>query len=618
LWISTRLHYAQTLKNLFNIQPHSFAIFTNEEEKKIVIQILIFNEIKDEKQQNEIMDKVFNVGFKYSLENNNIMMIQMIVELHINSKNDIEVSTIKNGYDLYPAMIPLQKEKIGNKIPSSERDNDSKLNVWDVHRVLALILIFGDDFKEKYKINLEELSIVKKWRKYRKNWTSDMIQRYGFVTINLDDPDERNAIEFVHRTYAEFFVAQFIVNSIYDDHDDTSYKEVERIVNLFWIITRNYDQYYQIGIFVNNCFIHKREDRCVHEKVKQIFYQKVLEAHKFLTNPITLETHVNFIQYFLPISNIDSDVSKILWKLDEDRSLLEDLISMGLSYVNITLIAEISFGSNWHERFNKSGIQLITDEEIEGFSVKDGDDVSNRWTRRDFNTVYDYNFDIEINHLKLCDLIYKSFPTEEKLKFFENIDMIACYSRSAIQFEIIHRMKFVLDNVTFSIKLLEHFDPYSISARVLEFIYKQIDELFKNDQEALRKILFESSWEWASPLVRSFRTNDLQILELTIKFYTKHKRSWIEIQNQLINASAEYLFHPINFPLYPIYRNFIEEVFGRDTKLIADKIEKYFVGPRSNIIIFYKKYYKSNFRDFLLYVFNNNEEKVEEILSKIN
>jgi len=622
LWISTRPHYAPKLEDLFNTCTYSFAPLSFEEQKELITNVLILNNIEDKIRQNDIMEKVLCLVFKrvpsfWGI--NNTMMIQMIVELHINNNNDIETSNINDRFMLYKAMISLQKEKIGEKIPISERDNDSTLNVWDVHRVLALIVIFGDDFKENFKINLEELSMVKKWRKDKKNWTSDMIQRYGFVTVNLDDPDERNAIEFIHKTYAEFFVAQFIEKSIYDDDDDKSDDEVQRIVNLFLTVTRNYDHFDRIDIFVINFLLSKKEGQKINEKVKKVFNKKVNEAHKCLTNPITFETFANFRKYFLPIASIDSEVSKMFWKLDKDRNLLEDMISLNIPTSDITLIAEISLGTNWHEKFNKSGVNLITNEEIDRIPARDENDPG-VFNAQDFNSVYGSNIDAERNYLKLCDLICKSFPTAEKIKFFKNMNVLSNFIRSPIQCEILQMMRCVFDKVTFTLSLLKYFDPGSISVKTLEFIYKCIDELFEDDQESLRYYLFKLPWDrWGSPLIKSIRLAlNSEVLELTINFYKKYKTSWVEVQNQLTSAHAEDFFHPIDFPLYSIYRNFIEEVFGNDTKLIADKVEKYFNGQPSNIIINSSKYSKNNFRDFLLYVFKNDEEKVVEIISKIN
>lgn len=591
----------------------------------IIKKVLTFNNVQDDKPQSEIMDKVLNVDkvidvFKdlSYVEIDNIMMIQMITELHISNHTFVKKINHNNRYELFSAMIQLQKDKVGKKIPNLDRDNDSKLTVWDVHRALALILIFGDEFENFFEIQLKEFSVVKKWEKDKKNWTSDMIQRYGFVVINLEDPDERNAIEFIHRTYAEFFVAQFIINLLYDDHDETSEAEIERIVDIFLTLAIDHDAFERINVFVINFLISKKKSQQLHKKVKKAFYPKVCEAHKILAGPIDYELHRFFRKYFLPISCVDPDVSKRFWKLDCEQSFLEELIFKNLNINDVTLMAEISFGTNWHEIFNKGGSKLITDKEIDRLLFGDENELS-VIVMKNFNALYGSSFENDRNYLKLCDLICKSFSNETQIKFFEDLDLLTYPFRPSIQCAIIQRMKSVLPNELFAFNFLKNYKTKMISSKTTEFIFKCLEEVFDDPQESLWHILYELPWSrLTSPLIKSLNASNLTTFEKIINLYIKYKKSWSEIRNHLICADAEDFFLPIDSIIYPAYRKFIRNVFKNDTKIIADKIEKYLSKRISNKISQSMKHNENNFRDFLLYVFSNDDVKVDKLMSKIS
>jgi len=228
-WISSRPHCSSKLSQEFKISTYGFAPFNEDEKKRFIKEILEMNNILEESSQIEIINKIMTY-FEDLKENStklsnvdNLLMIQMVTELYIHKS---EMFDPENRFQMYQEMIEMQKDKLGDKVPTSERDRDLKFSVWDVHRVLALKMIF------RYKS--EDLSITKRWEKCRQQWTSEMIQRYGFVTVDLKRKYSR--INFIHRTYAEFFVAQFFIEIIFLDGIDVQNmkeNEILIIVTLF-------------------------------------------------------------------------------------------------------------------------------------------------------------------------------------------------------------------------------------------------------------------------------------------------------------------------------------------------------------------------------------------------
>jgi len=175
-WISTRPHCSsKSFKNYRWISTYRLAPLNDEEKKNYIKNILKSNNIIEESSQIEIVDKIMThfEDLKEKSSNlsevDNLLMIQMVTELYIHKSQMFDP---ENRFEMYQEMIDMQKDKLGDKVPTSERDRDVKFSIWDVHRVLAIKMIFN--------YSLQNLSIMKKWEKCRHNWTSEMIQRYGF------------------------------------------------------------------------------------------------------------------------------------------------------------------------------------------------------------------------------------------------------------------------------------------------------------------------------------------------------------------------------------------------------------------------------------------------------
>ncbi|KAL7014992.1 hypothetical protein ACKWTF_016234 [Chironomus riparius] len=332
-WVSTRPNCSSVFSKKCYWRSVCSLVPLNDDEKKCYIKdILRNNNIIEESSQNKIINEITEITNHLEdlkersnvvKEVHNLLMIQMVTELYIYKKVIFEP---EKRYEMYLEMINMQKNKLGDKVPTLERDRDVKFTVWDVHRVLALKLILN--------YNFQNLRIMKKWEKFKHNWKSEMIQRYGFVTVDLEN--EEGSINFIHRTYAEFFVAQFFVEMIFFDGIDecVDQDELNEVASLFIVLIDEIKDDFRFNEF--------RTDDDKYKVIKDFMYSFIENNKSIAINSIKhflkiveqkvpkhyLESRLNWIVKFAKLTKNDPQISQKLWKEDKsnffDQVLLND------------------------------------------------------------------------------------------------------------------------------------------------------------------------------------------------------------------------------------------------------------------------------------------------------
>lgn len=593
LWISTRPNmsssYQQILENQNDfryapfMRPHQeaykFAPFTKTEKKNIIMTMIEVGGIDDWYMQTMILDEVMTYldhmksDDGHGKDINNLFMIQSITEYYIKNVPRLKLNSY---YEVFAAMIETQKSLL--KIQPKECDNDSILNIWDVHRAVSLLQAFP-------LISLDSFTILRKWRRDKKNWTSDVIQRYGFMNGNLN-----LSMNFVHKSYADFFVAQFIINFLYGDNEEMDIEEIKSMVSLFTRIMCNFINDRVCCKFIISYFKKYGCERKVSENVKQVIYENLREiqdptCHRRLSADV-LKNYAIFM-------SSDPEMMRKLFKLDEDINLLDEYVLKGwMETYSSTFMKAVnaSLGPNWHEKFNKSPRKLVTHDLIDFFERKHKD--------HDF--------------IKICDLYYNSDNSEAKNRFLNTFYRLPCYN-GFIQVEIISRMKLATRDKfveeCFIKACYDHITPQAIS-----LIFESITELFT--ERKIYEILFQDYSDFTSPLILSLHVENPEIFKLTKSFYIKHTRSWDEIQNIFLFGHVKNLFIPCTRPVYELYMEFMQTVFGTSNKWqIKGKIMGH-VLTKGKLDV---KLKCNNSKDFLSWLFPRSVElkTLDNIFEKV-
>jgi len=153
------------------------------------------------------------------------LMILMISDLVL---NDIEVHEKENIYRIYEKFaerkieIWQKKGKYASILQKTEISGGKNLRIKEILQRYAIESITFLPIRKKVK----GLSIFR--QKIPKQLTYAEISRMGILYFN----DENN-FEFAHRTFAEFFVAQYFVENFYEVVD-VSYEEAELRIYLFF------------------------------------------------------------------------------------------------------------------------------------------------------------------------------------------------------------------------------------------------------------------------------------------------------------------------------------------------------------------------------------------------
>jgi len=584
LWISTRPNMSSNFQEFLKQQnAFKFAPFTKDEMENIIKDVLKVNSIYDQDKQQVITTEV--VTSIYNLRSDdccvkdvdNLFMIQSIVEYRVKNLKAIDVDS---HYSVFAAIIDNQKDS--SKIPPNERDNDSILTIWDVHRAVALIKNFPN-------MSLNSLSIVKKWKKDRKNWTSDVIQRYGFMHGNLNDTEDGKClINFVHQSYADFFVAQFIIHFLFDDNDDMDIEEIKSILSLFIRIMCNFESDKGCCSFLISYFKSHGNGKKVCDKIKQAIYDHLREIY----DPTSFERHSDdILKNFAIFMSLDKEMMTKFFKFDEYVNLLDEYVLKGWMETNSSTFikaASASFGPNWHEKFNKTSKKLLTHEEIEKLEGEHTD----------------------IEQMKICDLYYKSEDSEAKNRFFNNFRQIPCYS-GYIQIEVITRMRESLIRDRFIERCLLKVCYNHIAPEALRFIHEIIEELCST--HVINRILFESYPESSPPLLQCLDVKDPEIFKITVNFYEKHKHSLEQLQDFFLLRPLYNFFLPCTTPIYSLYKEFVQTVFVTNKWQVLRQVQGH--------VLFKKKFDQSlkceNSEDLTNWIFSNNIEVGQTIYEKM-
>ncbi|KAG5667965.1 hypothetical protein PVAND_015924 [Polypedilum vanderplanki] len=247
LWIATRPQYTEELEDFFAINARKLKPSDDAENFDFMKRILESLNVIDEEKQKLAIIKIqeFIIKLKNGNEDhavNNPLMLEIITTICADTE-----TAEANFYSIYRDMLRKKFENVHNRGDIVKKDalnsqwmDKTKFSIWQVFQVYSLQLIFGESFKDVMSdflepVKLHQLSIFKKWTIEKKNWKPEQISRYGVLIVdNFNQSDER--VNFIHRTFAEFFVAQYLIDNIYEEMDE-SVNENERKLRLKLLIT---------------------------------------------------------------------------------------------------------------------------------------------------------------------------------------------------------------------------------------------------------------------------------------------------------------------------------------------------------------------------------------------
>lgn len=335
-FICTRPLYSDHLNDLFDSVWYGFAPFTKQEQKDFLENFFIFRKVA-EKDLEGLTQKVLEVAVDRYYQTP--LMLKMIAEVH----DDLKLLIVGNFYKIYEIFVEkkiefwMEKSDFGKILLRSILTTGKRFNMMEIYQKYALLTIFPSFITKSLKIMKTKIP---------KELPLHEISRMAILHINSE-----YEFEFSHRTFAEFFVTQYLIENFYLLQDGSEFDE--KILNFIYFLK---DQKV-IASFLSNFLNSLDYDSAKPEPFSPQIVSQISQKHNKL-----------FIDMMWAKGQMK--VFEILFKFfSKDRNLLLKLLQV---HEDETLYTAIFNPCYFAKEINPADVseltrKYLTDEEFEKF-----------------------------------------------------------------------------------------------------------------------------------------------------------------------------------------------------------------------------------------------------------
>ncbi|KAG5667497.1 hypothetical protein PVAND_015476 [Polypedilum vanderplanki] len=220
-FIATRPHYAINITNALNIDTVTKMMpYKRNERDEFLMKYFAYKnltKIKSKIATNYSIKLIKKIQSEERGFVGSPLLLSMIAKVSLTNV-DLK-NQPKNFYEIYEYFtkinleITVSKGNIMEEIKNGFLSSRDK-NLLVFHQYYAFRFLFPN-LNEKYK----QLEIFKRYEKIPKSNVT-ILAHFGLVTVDIG-----GNVEFIHRTFAEFFVFQYFVDNFYEFEGDASQKE---------------------------------------------------------------------------------------------------------------------------------------------------------------------------------------------------------------------------------------------------------------------------------------------------------------------------------------------------------------------------------------------------------
>ncbi|XP_070504766.1 uncharacterized protein [Chironomus tepperi] len=218
-YICTRPLYSNLLQDLFQMKAYQLVPFTKSEQKEFLSKFFISQNVTDSKDK--LIDKVIDISIRLNF--NTPLMLKMIAELHDQPK----LLESENLYEIYQSFVSKKvkiwqdRSKFAQNLSRSVLSGQAKFDIINIYQKFSIQ--HEIDF-----INVKKLDIMQ--TKIPNILPFEEISRMGILYVNNE-----TEFAFAHKTFAEFFIAKYFIDNIYDAVEDIKIDEgILRLEVLFY------------------------------------------------------------------------------------------------------------------------------------------------------------------------------------------------------------------------------------------------------------------------------------------------------------------------------------------------------------------------------------------------
>ncbi|CAG9802092.1 unnamed protein product [Chironomus riparius] len=605
--VSTRPQHAKQLSESLKAKPFKLVPFSWKEKESFILEMLKDSETYDESKEQEVLND-FNIFFKsiknigyFNYDIDNPLMVKIITELYIIGQIDLKNQSL-DLYEIFEKIEFSHKKQVDSKVAFEDRDPFSTISLESVHQALALLLL-----SSSIKTELYQTYIIKSWNENKKGLTDEKIQRYGFVRIGRDfKENDEFALDFTHRTYAEFFVAKFILTFLFKIEDFIKDEELEKVIKVIKIFVNN-DTIENIFGFIMCYMKNNAEGR------NFILKKLILKEFHEIKNELFFDPNdeqLLFLKFFSVFFIREQAVLNDFWLLNREQNMLRMILieTNILGYFKLQNLIEtlsISFGPNWHERFNSSGRKLIKNEEIK--EIEGNENFFNK----QFNK----------NLFKFLDYFENNFTNHEKVTICKN-GVFVYENVELIEINLMKKMLSIYSELSkknnqILIDILIAFIKYTANEEILMYLAENIEELLNKNKESIREVLFYDYEREQHPLFKAVKFKNSEIFQKFKTIFKTYQLSNDDLKNIFVkDNNLLYLTLLTPNKMFDQISTFVNEIYGSDYVNLVQSFE-----PRTDLkvlsLVFEDKRKFNSVKKFILKCYKNNESKTKLVLKHL-
>ncbi|KAL7014891.1 hypothetical protein ACKWTF_016175 [Chironomus riparius] len=296
-YVCTRPLYSGQLKFVSKYYPYQLIPFNNDEQIEFLTKFFQTQKVSSDKIEGYIK-KVQSISER--LKFNTPLMLKLIAEIHEYS----DLFESENFYKIYEKFV---SKKVGIWQEKSEFAKNltnvllSGAPTFDIKKIYQKYAIFSE-FSAYLKT--KKLKIFQ--TKIPSSLPFEEISRMGILYINNE-----NQFEFAHKTFAEFFVAQFFIENFYSIEDGINFEEI--IIDFFYAVRLMPNTCKFISNFLD---VQTENGRFSHE-ISQLLMTKL---SRFLLESLNGGS-AEFYEMVFKFLNKDHKILVELLQVDKDETL---------------------------------------------------------------------------------------------------------------------------------------------------------------------------------------------------------------------------------------------------------------------------------------------------------
>lgn len=205
-FIGTRPEKDQRLENKFQVSVHKLVPYSFDERKELITKYL-------KSKNNSTIAKVEKFIADREKESHQSVNTPILIILIADAAADSDADEIfKNNYKLYERFVDKRIKILSDKgktIIDKVFSMNYAASMKMMHQVYAMKVIA---LSTLFDVDVKDLLIFKHVNQSI-TLTSEDISKIGIVVANSYD-----VTDFIHRTFAEFFIAQFLIENVYNSN----------------------------------------------------------------------------------------------------------------------------------------------------------------------------------------------------------------------------------------------------------------------------------------------------------------------------------------------------------------------------------------------------------------